>query len=126
MCSCRRTSSSMPTAPTRSSTGRPSRRSSRLGPPSSAARLARAFGRERFYVELQRPYERGDVRRNARLRELAETLRVRTVATGDVHAHDRRRAALQDILVAVRCRTSLEGCEQERRGNHEAVLLAPE
>ena len=43
------------------------------------------------------------------------------------HAHhDRRRAALQDILVAVRCRTSLEGCEQERRGNHEAVLLAPE
>ncbi len=94
--------------------------------PNAAVRLARAFGRDRFYVELQRPYERGDARRNARLRELAETLRVPTVATGDVHAHDRRRAALQDILVAVRCRTSLEGCEQERRGNHEAVLLPPE
>jgi error-prone DNA polymerase len=93
--------------------------------PKAAGRLARAFGRDRFFVELQRPYERGDARRNARLRELAEFLGVCTVATGDVHAHDRRRAALQDILVAVRCRTSLEGCERERRGNHEAVLLAP-
>ncbi len=94
--------------------------------PNAAVRLARAFGRDRFFVELQRPYERGDARRNARLRELAETLGVETVATGDVHAHDRRRAALQDILVAVRCRTSLEGCERERRGNHESVLLSPE
>src|SRR4051794_10811879 len=94
--------------------------------PNAAARLARTFGRDRFYVELQRPYERGDVRRNAHLRDLAVSLGVRTVATGDVHAHDRHRAALQDVLVAVRCRTSLEGCERERRGNHESVLLSPE
>ncbi|HZT84945.1 MAG TPA: error-prone DNA polymerase [Gaiellaceae bacterium] len=93
--------------------------------PNAAARLARAFGRDRFYVELQRPYERGDARRNARLHDLAASLGVETVATGDVHAHDRSRAALQDVLVAVRCRTSLEGCERERRGNHEAVLLSP-
>jgi error-prone DNA polymerase len=93
--------------------------------PNAAARLARAFGRDRFYVELQRPYERGDARRNAQLRELAGTLGVQTVATGDIHAHDRSRAALQDVLVAVRCRTSLEGCERERRGNHESVLLSP-
>jgi error-prone DNA polymerase len=94
--------------------------------PNAAARLARAFGRDRFYVELQRPYERGDARRNAQLRDLAASLGVRTIATGDVHAHDRRRAALQDVLVAVRCRTSLEGCERERRGNHESVLLSPQ
>jgi error-prone DNA polymerase len=94
--------------------------------PNAAARLADAFGSDRFYVELQRPYERGDVRRNARLRELADTLGVRTVATGDVHAHDRNRATLQDVLVAVRCRTSLEGCERERRGNHESVLAPPQ
>ncbi len=94
--------------------------------PNAAAQLARAFGRDRFYVELQRPYERGDARRNAHLRDLAASLGVPTVATGDVHAHDRRRAALQDVLVAVRCRTSLEGCERERRGNHESVLLPPE
>src|SRR5919205_1028913 len=33
--------------------------------PNAAARLARAFGSDRFFVELQRPYERGDVHRNA-------------------------------------------------------------
>jgi error-prone DNA polymerase len=88
------------------------------------ARLARAFAGA-FYVELQRPYERGDTRRNARLQELAETLRVPTVATGDVHAHHLRRARLQDALVAIRNRTSLDGCERERRGNHESVLLSP-
>jgi error-prone DNA polymerase len=93
--------------------------------PNAAADLARAFGRDRFFVELQRPYERGDARRNAALRALAETLGVRTVATGDVHAHHPRRSRLQDVLVAIKNRTSLEGCEPERRGNHESVLLAP-
>jgi error-prone DNA polymerase len=93
--------------------------------PNAAARLAQVFGRERFFVELQRPYERGDARRNAALRNLAEACRVRTVVTGDVHAHAPTRAALQDVLVAIRCRTSLDGCEQERRGNHECVLAAP-
>src|SRR5439155_24663390 len=81
--------------------------------PNAAVRLVTAFGPERFFVELQRPYERGDVRRNARLRDLAETLGVRTIATGDVDAHNERRAPLQDALVAVRQRTSLEGCEPE-------------
>src|SRR6184192_1177941 len=93
--------------------------------PNGAARLARSFGRDRFFVELQRPYERGDARRRKLLRDLAESLGVRTVATGDVHAHHPRRAPLQDVLVAVRHRTSLDGCEAERRGNHESVLLAP-
>jgi error-prone DNA polymerase len=91
----------------------------------AAARLARAFGRDRFFVELQRPYERGDRRRRRLLRDLAESLGVATIATGDVHAHHPRRAPLQDVLVAVRHRTSLDGCEPERRGNHESVLLAP-
>src|SRR5437868_6733768 len=59
--------------------------------PNAAARLAQAFGRDRFFVELQRPYERGDVRRNAALRDLAETIGVATVATGDPHAHARSR-----------------------------------
>ncbi len=94
--------------------------------PNAAARLARAFGRSRFFVELQRPYSRGDARRNAALRDLAAALDLRTVATGDVHAHEPRRARLHDVLVAVRNRTSLEGCELERRGNEECVLLAPE
>jgi error-prone DNA polymerase len=93
--------------------------------PNRAARLAGAFGRARFFVELQRPYERGDARRHAQLRNLAEHLGVETVATGNVHAHSGRRAVLQDALVAIRCSTSLDGCERERRGNREAVLRAP-
>ena len=93
--------------------------------PNAAGRLAGAFGRDRFYVELQRPYERGDARRNARLRELAETLGVATVVTGDAHAHHPSRTALQDALVAIKNRTSLEGSERERRGNRESILLDP-
>jgi error-prone DNA polymerase len=93
--------------------------------PNAAAHLARAFGRDRFFVELQRPYERGDSRRNTLLRDLAESLGVRTIVTGDVHAHHPRRAPLQDVLVAVRNRSALDGCEAERRGNHEFVLLSP-
>ncbi|HET7807097.1 MAG TPA: error-prone DNA polymerase [Gaiellaceae bacterium] len=96
-----------------------------LRDPNGAAALARAFGRDRFFVELQRPYERGDARRLAALRDLAEALGVETVATGDVHAHHPRRASLQDALVAIRCRTSLDGCEAERRGNRESVLVSP-
>ena len=100
--------------------------------PNAVRALARAFGpgrvggRGRFFVELQRSYERGDERRNAALRELAADLGLETVATGDVHAHSRRRTLLQDVLVAIRQNTSLEACEQERRGNHESVLLSPE
>ncbi|MEX2212060.1 MAG: DNA polymerase III subunit alpha, partial [Gaiellaceae bacterium] len=93
--------------------------------PNAAARLAAAFP-GRFYVELQRPYERGDARRTAALRDLAEHLGVPTVVTGDAHAHSAERARLQDVLVAIANRTSLEGCESSRRGNHEGVLLAPE
>ena len=93
--------------------------------PNAAARLARAFGRDRFFVELQRPYSRGDARRNAALRDLAAELGVRTIATGDAHAHHPRRAHLQDVLVAVKHKVPLEACEEERRGNEESVLLAP-
>ncbi|MEP6893539.1 MAG: DNA polymerase III subunit alpha, partial [Gaiellaceae bacterium] len=97
-----------------------------LRDPIGAARLAQAFGRDRFYVELQRPFERGDTRRNSQLRDLAEHLGVETVATGNIHAHHPRRTLLQDVLVAIRSRTSLDGCEQERRGNRESVMRPPE
>jgi len=92
--------------------------------PNGATRLARAFPHA-FYIELQRPLERGDARRNAALEELAASLRVPTVATGDVHAHHARRARLQDVLVAIGNRTNLDGSERERRGNQEAVLRPP-
>src|SRR4051812_5582990 len=96
-----------------------------LRDPAAAARVAATFGRDGFLVELQRPYERGDARRNRYLRDLAESLHVDTVVTGDVHAHHPRRTRLQDVLVAIREHGPLEACERDRRGNRESVLLAP-
>ncbi|HET8815700.1 MAG TPA: error-prone DNA polymerase [Solirubrobacterales bacterium] len=90
-----------------------------------ARRLLDAFGRDRFRVELQRPYWRRDRARNRWLELLAERLGVPCVATGNVHCHDRRRAPLQDALVAVgRCET-LDESEPYRRGNSTSSLTSP-
>jgi error-prone DNA polymerase len=88
-------------------------------------RLAGAFGPDRFRVELQRPFWRRDRARNRWLEDLAERLGVRCVATGDVHMHDPSRAPLQDTLVAVRLKETLEETEPERRGNMSACLAPP-
>ena len=91
-----------------------------------ARRLLRAFGRERFRVELQRPFWRHDRRRNRLLAELAERLGVPCIATGNVHAHEAARSALQDAMVAVRLGATLEETEPARRGNRSHVLVPPE
>jgi len=85
-------------------------------------RLRDAFGADRFRVELQRPFARRDRRRNRLLAEIAERLGVPCVATGNVHSHDRSRAPLQDALVAVRLRATLDETEPARRGNSSHAL----
>ncbi len=88
-------------------------------------RLRDAFGAEGLRVELQRPFLHGDRARNRRLEGLARRLGVPCIATGDVHAHARSRAPLQDALVAVRLHSTLDASEPERRGNHSHVLVSP-
>ncbi len=88
-------------------------------------RLLAAFGRERFRIELQRPYWRRDRARNRWLALLAERLDVPCVATGNVHCHDRRRAPLQDALVAIGLCETLEESEPRRRGNSTSALTSP-
>jgi error-prone DNA polymerase len=88
-------------------------------------RLLAAFGPERFRVELQRPYWRHDRARNRWLATLAERLGVPCVATGNVHAHNRRRTLLQDAFVAVRLGETLEESEPRRRGNRSSALVSP-
>ncbi len=90
-----------------------------------ARRLLAAFGRDRFRVELQRPWWRRDRARNRWLAGLAERLGVRCVATGDVHSHGLRRAYLQDAFVAVRLGMTLEESEPHRRGNRSSALAPP-
>ena len=100
--------------------------SDHVGAAAMARRLLAAFGPERFRVELQRPFARHDRRRNRLLCELAERLGVPAVATGNVHAHDRSRAMLQDAFVAVREGKTLDESEPLRRGNASHVLASPE
>jgi error-prone DNA polymerase len=91
----------------------------------TARRLLGAFGRDRFRVELQRPFWRRDRARNRWLAGLAERLGVPAVATGNVHSHGKRRAFLQDVFVAVRLGMTLEESEPLRRGNRSSALASP-
>ncbi len=95
-------------------------------PADAARRLLDAFGPENLYVELQRPYARDDRARNRALSALARRLGVRCVASGDVHAHARCRAELQDAFVALRNHATLDASEPLRRGNHSHVMTTPQ
>jgi error-prone DNA polymerase len=92
----------------------------------TARRLLDAFGPEHLRVELQRPYARHDRARNRALTALARRLGVRCVATGDIHAHARSRAELQDAFVALRHHLTLDASEPLRRGNHTHVMSTPQ
>ncbi len=92
----------------------------------TARRLLDAFGPSSLYVELQRPYARDDRARNRAFAALARRLGVSCVATGDVHAHIRARAELQDAFVALRHHATLDASEPLRRGNHSHVMSAPQ
>jgi error-prone DNA polymerase len=91
----------------------------------TAGRLLGAFGRDRFRIELQRPFWRRDRSRNRWLAGLAERLGVPAVATGNVHVHSRGRAHLQDAFVAIRLGMALEESEPLRRGNSSSALASP-
>jgi error-prone DNA polymerase len=88
--------------------------------------LLTAFGKRNLRIELQRPYSRRDRRRNRLLAQLAERLGIPAVATGNVHAHARERAPLQDVFVATRLGTTLDESEPRRRGNRTHALAPPE
>ncbi|MGA9875935.1 MAG: DNA polymerase III subunit alpha [Solirubrobacteraceae bacterium] len=92
----------------------------------TARRLLDAFGPRDLRVELQRPYSRHDRARNRALEALARRLGVACVASGDVHAHARSRAELQDAFVALANHSTLDASEPLRRGNHTHVMSTPQ
>lgn len=99
--------------------------SGRFSEAEDAARwLTRHFGPSSVFLELQSNLVYGDLRRNHQLTELADYLGVGTVATGNVHYHVRERHRLQDVLVAIRNRTSLDASHERRRENSEYYLRA--
>ena len=79
------------------------------------------FG-DRYYIELQHHDVFGDSERVAALARLAERLGIEVVATNNVHYHVRTRHRLNDVLVAVRHRQTLDSSHQVRRPNSEFFL----
>ena len=57
--------------------------------------------------------------------ELAERLGLPIVATGNVHYHQRARHRLQDAMVAIKHRSTLETSHRLRRPNSEFFLRPP-
>jgi error-prone DNA polymerase len=91
----------------------------------TARRLLDAFGPQRLRVELQRPYAASDLKHNRTRERLARRLGVPTVATGDVHAHTKMRALLQDAFTAIRHGQTLDASEVQLRPNDTHVLATP-
>ena len=84
------------------------------------------FGEKNVYVELQHNLVAGDRRRVRKLTALAKQAGLPYVATGNVHYHKPERAYLQDVLVAIKHHTTLDGSHRQRRPNREFYLHAPE
>ncbi|MDT8342303.1 MAG: PHP domain-containing protein, partial [Longimicrobiales bacterium] len=91
-----------------------------------AKRFRAAFGPGNLFVELQQNEARGDAARNRLLGRLADRLGLPVVATGNVHYHRRRRHRLQDVLVAIRHRLTLDGSHGVRRPNSGYHLASRE
>ncbi|KKL54823.1 hypothetical protein LCGC14_2261570, partial [marine sediment metagenome] len=100
----------------------------------AARRYLQWFGPMNFFIELQNNLVHGDAPRNRALADLAEHLGPSTgsgqavglVATGNVHYHVRERHRLQDVLVAIKNRTTLDASHRLRRENSEYHLKPPE
>ena len=92
---------------------------------SALARLVGWFGAEQVFVELQDNDVHGDRPRNEALVRLAGQAGVGVVGTGNVHYHARERHRLQDVLVAIRHRSTLDESHTERRPNAEFWLRSP-
>src|SRR6184192_3742332 len=97
--------------------------------PAAARRLAErcraVFGKENCYVELQRNYVRGDLALTRALNDVADSVGLDVVASGNVHYHKRERHRLHDVLVAILHRTTLDGSHNVRHANSEFFLRPP-
>jgi error-prone DNA polymerase len=75
-------------------------------PEREGRRLAGIFG-DRLWIAVELFAAGDDRRRRLELESLGRTLGLPCVASGDVHMHVRGRRALQDVLTAIRLKTTL-------------------
>jgi error-prone DNA polymerase len=91
----------------------------------AAARLKEAFGR-RMALAVARHHVAGEEARTAAARAVGKRLAIPVAVTNDVHAHDRRRQPLQDVLACIRLGTSVEKAGRRLFPNAERTLKGPE
>jgi error-prone DNA polymerase len=84
------------------------RRGDRPAALAAARHYRELFGRDNFYIELQRHFLPGEERLVAGLAALASYLQLGCVATNNVHYASRDRHRLQDVLVCIRHLTTLD------------------
>jgi error-prone DNA polymerase len=92
----------------------------------AARRCMEWFGKENFYLELQRNLVKGDILRNRQLAALAKQMELGVVATNNAHYHVREYSQLHDCLVAIKHNKTLEETHRERRANSEFYLKPPQ
>lgn len=80
------------------------------------------FGRDNFFIELQNHLLPDDGALCERIAEVANKAAVKMVATNDVHYHVPQRHRLQDVLVCIKNRVTLDKSAKFRRGNFEYYL----
>ncbi|PYP14300.1 MAG: error-prone DNA polymerase [Gemmatimonadetes bacterium] len=80
------------------------------------------FGRDHFFVEIQRNRVRGDLATSRALIDVAADSQLGVLATGNVHYHTRDLHRLHDVMVAIRHRTTLDGSHRIRNPNSEFYL----
>ncbi|MDO8688678.1 MAG: DNA polymerase III subunit alpha, partial [Dehalococcoidia bacterium] len=90
----------------------------------TATRYREIFGDD-FWIELQYHYLPHDERLIADMVEMADRLGIGCVATNDVHYARREGHRLQDVLVCIKHRETLDNSHQHRRPNSEYYLKAP-
>ena len=88
----------------------------------AARRYLDVFGRERFFIELHHHLHPEDRRLCARLLAIAHATGVRPVATNNVHYVAREDHRLQDVLVCIKNRVTLDTSASFRNANSEYYL----
>ncbi|HBY98680.1 MAG TPA: error-prone DNA polymerase, partial [Chloroflexi bacterium] len=102
------------------------RRKDRDAALAAARRYHTLFGPDRFWIELQHHRLPWDDALVADLASLAHHLQVGCVATNNVHYAVREGYRLQDVLVCIRHRTTLDESAHLRRPNSEYYLKSAE
>ncbi|MCI0649921.1 MAG: DNA polymerase III subunit alpha, partial [Chloroflexi bacterium] len=96
------------------------------GAVAAAQRYLELFGRENFFVELQRHRRPEEDKLVAGLAALARHLKLDCVATNNVHYATTDGKRLQDVMVCIRHHVTLDKAIHLRRFNSEYYLKSPQ